>query len=92
MRSDYAAKEEAAQYNPHSAGKGGKPTYLIRSRPYRPCYRRYQAVSDYSRHYPLQLFQISGYGHGTMVRAAYLPNVAETQKAFQKIKVNLDEV
>jgi len=38
------------------------------------------------------LFRISGYGHGTMVRAAQLPNLAETQKAFQKIKANLDEV
>ncbi len=41
---------------------------------------------DYSRRYPLQLFRISGYGHGTMVRAAYLPSLAETQKAFQKSK------
>ena len=33
-RPDYAAKEEAAQWNPHAAGKGGKPAYLIRSRSY----------------------------------------------------------
>jgi hypothetical protein len=30
---NYAAKEEAAQWNAHAAGKGGKPAYLICSRP-----------------------------------------------------------
>jgi transposase, IS4 family len=34
------------------------------------CHRRYQAVSDYSRHHPSWLFRISGYGHGNMLRAA----------------------
>ena len=34
------------------------------------CYRRYQAVSDHSRHYPFQLLRISGYGHGNVLRAA----------------------
>jgi hypothetical protein len=42
--------------------KEEKPAYLIHSRPYRTCYRQYQAVSDYSRHHPFQLFRISGYG------------------------------
>jgi hypothetical protein len=47
---------------------------------------RHQAVSDYSRHHPFQLFRISGYGYGNMLRAAQLPNSIETQKAFRKSK------
>ena len=41
--------------------------------------------SSYENSRPLNLDEV----YGTMVRAAYLPNLVETQKAFQKSKQTL---